>query len=116
MPFPEPHPASVDLEVGERVDADGGVVRADDVAAVATIRALAERQVEAVAVCLSVDRQPTHELRVGELLDAHLPVFPTRLASAQPGRKREYRRVVGRDDASPSPDAGSPGRPRERPA
>lgn len=95
-PFPEPYvPRRLTFEVGERVDAEGGIVRElDDAAAVATIRALAERRVEAVAVCLlwSV-ANPLHEQRLGELLDEHLPGVPHTLSHQLNPVPREYRRA-----------------------
>lgn len=58
------------LEVDERVDRDGSVVRALDVDAVREqVRAMAEAGIEAVAVCfLHSYRNPSHEQAVAQLI------------------------------------------------
>jgi len=66
----------------------------DEAAVLEVIRALVDRQVEAVAVCLLWSiANPTHELRVGELLSKHLPGVPYTLSHRLNPTLREYRRA-----------------------
>jgi N-methylhydantoinase A len=94
--YPEPYvPRSLTFEVPERVDAQGDVLRALDERRVAALcRELAAVGVEAVAVCLLWSIvNPAHELRVGELLDEHLPGVPYTLSHRLNPTLREYRRA-----------------------
>ncbi|MBC3191000.1 hydantoinase/oxoprolinase family protein [Pseudonocardia sp. C8] len=96
VPFPEPYiPRRLTFEITERIGAEGGVVRElDEAAAVETIRGLAERGVEAVAVCLLWSiANPAHEVRLGELLAEHLPGVPVTLSHRLNPILREYRRA-----------------------
>lgn len=88
-------PRSLTFELPERVDAQGRILRPLDEEAVReTAAVLAERGVEAVAVCLLWSIvNPAHELRVGELLDEHLPGVPYTLSHALNPTLREYRRA-----------------------
>jgi N-methylhydantoinase A len=72
---------------------------------IATAGRLAELEVEAVAVCLLWSiANPAHELRVGELLDAHLPGVPATLSHRLNPTLREYRRASSASiDASLKP-------------
>ncbi|MGV1050217.1 MAG: hydantoinase/oxoprolinase family protein, partial [Solirubrobacterales bacterium] len=94
-PPPEPYvPRRLTFEVPERIGADGSVVRALDEALTAgLVNRLADRGVEAVAVCLlwSVVN-PAHELRLGEILAAELPGVPFTLSHQLNPVVREYRR------------------------
>jgi N-methylhydantoinase A len=82
------------FEVGERMAADGTVLRAlddDEVGALAgTLRDLG---VESVAVCLIHSYlYPEHEQRVGAILRARLPGVPVSLSSDILREQREYER------------------------
>ena len=95
-PYPEPYvPRSLTFEVPERVAADGAVVRRLDEDVVRTIiDELSARHVEAVGVCLLWSMMhPDHELRVGELLQEHLPGVPVTLSHQLNPCLREYRRA-----------------------
>lgn len=94
--FPEPYiPRSLTWEADERVMADGSVRRPLDEDGI--VRALGEMKaagVEAVAVCLLWSIvNPAHELRIGELIEAHLPGAPYTLSHAVNPSLREYRRA-----------------------
>ncbi|MDB5457453.1 MAG: 5-oxoprolinase [Caulobacter sp.] len=94
--YPKPYlPRSLVHELPERIDADGGVHRPlDEAAVIATLARLATEGVEAIAVCLlwSV-ANPAHELRVGELIAQHLPGAPFTLSHALNPTPREFRRA-----------------------
>lgn len=95
-PYPDPYiPRSLTFEVPERIGYGGEVVRALDEAPVLDIVArLRELQVEAVAVALLWSiANPAHELRVGELLEEHLPGVPFTLSHELNPCIREYRRA-----------------------
>jgi N-methylhydantoinase A len=96
IPYPQPYVSrALTFEVPERVDAQGDVVEPlDEAAVVALAGELREREVEAVAVCLlwSIVNHD-HELRVGELLDEHLPGVPYTLSHQLNPTLREYRRA-----------------------
>jgi N-methylhydantoinase A len=94
--YPQPYvPRALTYEVPERVGAAAEVVRPLDEAAVKEIIGkLAEQRVEAVAVCLLWSiMNPTHELRIGQLLDEFLPGVPHTLSHALNTTMREYRRA-----------------------
>jgi N-methylhydantoinase A len=94
--YPDPYiPRALTFEVPERVDAQGHVLRElDEGAVVAIARELAAREIEAVAVCLLWSMvNPAHELRIGELLDEHLPGVPYTLSHRLNPTLREYRRA-----------------------
>ncbi len=88
-------PRELTFELPERIDAQGRVLRPLDERAVEeTAAGMAEIGVEAVAVCLLWSIvNPTHELRVGELLEEHLPGVPYTLSHALNPTLREYRRA-----------------------
>lgn len=94
--YPEPYvPRALTFEVPERVAA-GGVVRRplEEAGAVAIIEQLRAKEVQAVAVCLLWSiLNPDHELRVGALLDEHLPGVPYTLSHRLNPVLREYRRA-----------------------
>jgi N-methylhydantoinase A len=94
--YPEPYvPRALTFEVPERIDSAGGVhAPLDEAATVEIIARLAEAEVEAVAVCfLWSIYNPAHELRVGALLDEHLPDVPYTLSHRINPALREYRRA-----------------------
>ena len=93
--YPDPYiPRSLSHEVPERVFADGRVIdELDEAATIEVIKKLKEQKVEAVAVCLLWSIvNPAHELRIGELLDEHLPGVPFTLSHQLNPTVREYRR------------------------
>jgi len=94
--YPAPYiPRSLTFEIPERILADGSVHTELHENAV---REVAERlrrlEVEAIAVCLLWSiLNPTHELRVGELLAQEVPKIPVTLSHALNPSLREYRRA-----------------------
>jgi N-methylhydantoinase A len=95
-PYPEPYvPRSLTFEVPERIGSAGEVVvPLDEAAVLEIVRGLAEKEVEAVAVCLLWSIvNPVHELRLGELLEEHLAGVPYTLSHALNPIIREYRRA-----------------------
>ena len=107
IPYPEPYvPRALTFEVPERINAEGKVIEALDEAAVIELAGRLEADgVEAVAVCfLWSILNPAHEIRVGELLDRHLPGVPFTLSHALNPGLREYRRASSASiDASLKP-------------
>lgn len=96
VPFPEPYvPRALTFEVPERIGPKGEVIRELDEAAVLEIIAeLKAKKVEAVAVCLLWSIvNATHEERIGQLLDEHLPDVPYTLSHHINPSLREYRRA-----------------------
>jgi len=85
------------LEVRERMDARGNIVRQldeDHVREVA-VRLVEEHKVEAVVVCyLHSYANPVHERRTREILQECYPQLPVTLSSDVLPRRREYRRLV----------------------
>jgi N-methylhydantoinase A len=96
QPYPEPYvPRSLTFEISERVLCDGAIARPLDESAVGrVIDRLRELDIEAVGVCLlwSISN-PTHERRVGELLQSALPDVPFTLSHELNPKLREYRRA-----------------------
>lgn len=96
-PYPEPYvPRSLTFEIPERVGPEGEIVRPlDEIATLDVIKTLGERGVEAVAVCfLWSIMNPVHELRVGKLLEQHLPGIPVTLSHRLNPCLREFRRAT----------------------
>ena len=96
VPFPEPYvPRRLTFEVPERVNSAGEIVKPlDEHAVLSIIEKLTASQVEAVGVCLLWSMlQPKHELRIGELLETHLPRVPFTLSHRLNPAIREYRRA-----------------------
>jgi N-methylhydantoinase A len=94
--YPPPYvPRSLTFEVPERIDAQGKVLRPlDESRVVELCSELAAIGAEAVAVCLLWSIvNPAHELRVGELLEEHLPGLPYTLSHRLNPTLREYRRA-----------------------
>ena len=108
--FPEPYiPRSLTFEIPERIGPDGCVIAPlDEAAVVRVLETLAEKQVEAVAVCLLWSMvNPAHEERVGELIVEHLPDVPFTLSHRLNPALREYRRASSASiDASLKPLMG----------
>ena len=96
LPYPEPYvPRALTFEVAERIGPNGAVLRPlDEDALLDTIERLAEREVEAVGVCLLWSIvNPIHEQRVGALLNAQLPHVALTLSHELNPCLREYRRA-----------------------
>ena len=94
--YPDPYiPRSLTFEIPERIGAEGQIRRPlDEGAVVEVLQALRSEAVEAVAVCLLWSiANPDHEVRVGELLDTHLPDVPYTLSHQLNPVLREYRRA-----------------------
>lgn len=111
VPYPDPYvPRSLTFEVPERITSEGTVLEElNETHVIEVIRGLKERDVEAVAVCLLWSIvNPAHELRIGELLDEHLPGVPYTLSHRLNPSLREYRRASSTAiDASLKPLMGA---------
>ena len=95
-PYPDPYvPRALTFEVPERINSAGNAhTPLDESATIEIIRQLKIAEVEAVAVCfLWSISNPAHELRVGELLEEHLPGVPYTLSHQINPALREYRRA-----------------------
>jgi N-methylhydantoinase A len=96
VPFPQPYvPRSLTFEVPERIGTDGSIVTPlDETSVIATLSKLRDLQVNAIAVCLLWSIvNPAHELRIGALIEQHLPGLPFTLSHALNPSLREYRRA-----------------------
>lgn len=96
IPYQPPYvPRWLTFEIEERIDSEGAVFRAlDEGSVLAAIERVRELKAEALAVCLVWSIvNPVHELRVGELLDEHLPEIPYTLSHQLNPVIREYRRA-----------------------
>jgi N-methylhydantoinase A len=96
QPYPPPYvPRRLTLEIDERINAEGGIERAlDEVNVERAIHVLREQRVEAIAVSLLWSIvNPTHELRVGELIEEAWPGVPVSLGHKVNPCIREYRRT-----------------------
>ena len=111
VPYPDPYvPRRFTFEVPERVGAQGEIVAPlDEPRLLEIVAELEELEVEAIAVCfLWSILNPAHELRVGELLDEHLPGVPYTLSHVLNPSIREYRRASAASiDASLKPLMGT---------
>ena len=95
-PYPEPYvPRSLTFEVAGRITDDGSIREPlDEAALLDSIAKLKEKSIEAIGVCLLWSIvNPIHEVRVGELLDTHLPGIPYTLSHRLNPSLREYRRA-----------------------
>ncbi len=105
--FPAPYvPRALTWEIPERIGAAGEVVKPIDEARVRVIaRELREKHVEAISVCLLWSPlNPSHELKVKELLATELPAIPVTLSHQLTPMLREYRRASAASiDASLKP-------------
>lgn len=88
-------PRYLTFEIDERVDSDGGVHRPlGEASVVAAIEGCRDHRVEAVGVSLLWSTvNPSHELRIGQLLDEHLAGVPYTLSHRLNPVLREYRRA-----------------------
>lgn len=97
LSFPEPLvPRSLRLEIAERLDRDGNVVRAPDAAQIREqLRVLQAAGVEAVAVCfLHSYANPEHERLVGQIAREEFPDLFVSLSSDVVAEMWEYQRTV----------------------
>ncbi len=97
LAFPEPFvPRDRRLEVTERIDRDGNIVKAIDREAVRkALRAFLDMGVEAVAVCfLNAYRNPDHERIVGQIASKEFPELAVSLSSEVVAELWEYQRFV----------------------
>jgi N-methylhydantoinase A len=95
-PYPAPYiPRRLAFEVRERVLSSGGVaVDLDEERLLETLARVKELDVEAIAVCLVFSvANPAHELRVGALIEEHLPGVAYSLSHRVNNVVREYRRA-----------------------
>lgn len=95
-PYPAPYiPRSLTFEISGRIVADGReAVALDEVRTLETLALLREKRVEAIAVCLLWSIvNPAHEIRLGELIDAHLPGIPYTLSHRLNPVVREFPRA-----------------------
>lgn len=96
VPYPEPLvPRALTFEMPGRIAADGTEVEElDELAVRRVIAELREAEVEAVAVALLWSIvEPSHELRVAELLTRLMPGVPFTLSHLLNPTLREYRRA-----------------------
>ena len=96
MDYPLPYiPRRLTIELGERIDAEGGVVLPlDESEARAAIRRLIDDNVKAIAVAfLWSIANPAHEKRVGALIEEMAPGLPYSLSHVVSPSVREYRRT-----------------------
>jgi N-methylhydantoinase A len=96
VPFPKPYiPRALTFEVPERIGSDGQIIEPlNEDTVVEIIQRLTDLKVESVAVCLLWSTvNPTHENRIGELLEKHLPDVPYTLSNLLNPILREYRRA-----------------------
>jgi len=96
IPYPAPYlPRELSFEVSERIDAAGNVVSTfSEASTIKVIEDVATRNIEAIAVCfLWPIRNPSHEIRMGELLRLHLPDVPVTLSHQLNPVIREFRRA-----------------------
>ena len=111
VPYPDPYvPRWLTYEIPERVLYDGRVMTAlDEGAVIEAIGKMKAEGVKAVAVCLLWSIvNPAHELRIGALLEQHMPGVPYTLAHVLNPTIREYRRASAATiDASLKPLMGA---------
>jgi N-methylhydantoinase A len=94
--YPPPYiPRRYTFEIDERVDAQGNIVRPlDQNQAREVVRTLAQRQFEAVAVCLLWSiANSRHEKEIAKLIEQELPGAPYTLSHELVPIVREYRRA-----------------------
>lgn len=88
-------PRYLTFEIGERIASDGSVYTPlDEQTVIEALKRCKEAEVEAIAVSLiwSISNS-AHELRVGVLIDEHLPGVPYTLSHQVNPSIREYRRA-----------------------
>jgi len=96
-PGPDPVvPRALRVEIDERVDANGAVLKAPaDADIERAVRAVVDRGARSIAVCLLHSfTNPAHELRVREVAHRVAPGVPVSLSCEVLGELREYERTV----------------------
>lgn len=96
MDYPAPYiPRHLTLGVRERVNSDGGIeLMLDEAHVVEVLQRMKQLEVEAIAVALLWSiANPSHELRIGELIEEHAPNIPYSLSHRTSPTLREYRRT-----------------------
>jgi N-methylhydantoinase A len=94
--YPPPYiPRHLTFGARERINSEGGVERPLDEAHLVTLlEAIRAKEVEAIAVALLWSiANPSHEQRIGLLIDAHCPGLPYSLSHETSPTIREYRRT-----------------------
>lgn len=109
--YPEPYiPRELTFEIPERIAVDGRIkTPLDEAAVIKSLETLKAKKVEAIGVCfLWSVVNPTHEKRVGELIEKFLPGIPYTLSHKINPSIREYRRAISTCmDASLKPIMGA---------
>jgi N-methylhydantoinase A len=93
--YPAPYiPRELTVGVRERINSEGGIELAlDEQSVVVTIERLKHLGVESIAVALLWSiANPSHEKRIGELIETHWPDIPYSLSHRTSPTLREYRR------------------------
>lgn len=96
MEYPEPYvPRSLTYEIPGRVNAEGGIVSdLDEIRIRELLEECKANEIEAIGVSLIWSIiNPTHELRVGELIEEVIPDVPFTLSHQLNPMMREYRRA-----------------------
>lgn len=96
LKLPEPLvPRELRVEVDERLDADGNVLRALDESGVkAAVDTLLKAQVSAIAICLLHSHvNPVHEKRLAELVRQYAPDVEVSVSHEVAGEVREFERT-----------------------
>jgi len=96
VPYPEPYiPRALSFEVPGRILADASELHPlDEGRVIEILQELKAKDVEAIAVCLLWSIiNPSHEDRVGQLIEQHLPGVPYTLSHVLNPSLREYRRA-----------------------
>lgn len=94
--YPKPYvPRALTFEVTGRILSSGAIqTELDEPGIIAVLEELGSKKVEAIAVALLWSPiNPVHELRVGELIAAHLPGIPFSLSHQVNATLREFRRA-----------------------
>ncbi|WP_076866063.1 hydantoinase/oxoprolinase family protein [Bradyrhizobium mercantei] len=97
MDYPAPYiPRCLTIGVPERINAEGGVeIPLNEAAVKKTLSELREKNVEAIAVSLLWSIvNPSHEKRIGEIIEAEMPGIPYSLGHQVNPSIREYRRTL----------------------
>jgi N-methylhydantoinase A len=94
--YPPPYiPRHLTFGARERINSEGGVERPlDEAHLVELLEAIRAKEVEAIAVALLWSiANPSHEQRIGLLIEAHCPGLPYSLSHETSPTIREYRRT-----------------------
>ncbi len=97
LAYPDPYISkSLTFEIDERIDYAGTILKPlNEAHTIEIIQKLKDLNVEAVACCLlwSISN-PDHEIKIGALLDQHLPGIPYTLSHQLNPSLREFRRAI----------------------